>query len=71
MGRKRSKRGFSSSTNEEGMADTCSANNTLYSELKVSIECLREDPSENHAILKYESTTTISDFAYILCGAIK
>ena len=31
---------------------------------------LREDPPENHAILKYESTTTISDFAYILCGVI-
>ena len=38
--------------------------------VKVETEILREGPPENHAILKYESTTTISDFAYILCGVI-
>ena len=27
---------------------------------------LREDPPENQAILKYESTSTLSDFVYIL-----
>ena len=26
---------------------------------------LREDPPENQAILKYESTSTLSDFVYI------
>ena len=29
---------------------------------------LREDPPENHAILKFESTSTLSDFVYILHG---
>ena len=30
-------------------------------------EQLREHPSENHAVLKYESTSTLSDFVQILC----
>ena len=29
--------------------------------------CLREHPSENHAILNYESTSALSDFVQILC----
>ena len=28
---------------------------------------LREHPSEDHAVLKYRSTSTLSDFAQILC----
>ena len=56
MGRKRSKRGSSSSTNEEGMADTCSANNTLYSELnrelKDSTECLKRLVTEGLADIR-------------------
>ena len=31
------------------------------------IYLLREHPSENHAVLKYRSTSTLSDFAQILC----
>ena len=30
-------------------------------------ENLREHPSENHAALKYGSTSTLSDFVQILC----
>ena len=29
---------------------------------------LREGPPENHAVLKFESTSTLSDFVYILHG---
>ena len=29
-------------------------------------QALREHPSENHAVLKYESTSTLSDFVQIL-----
>ena len=32
-----------------------------------TFEILREHPSENHAVLKYESTMTLSDFVQILC----
>ena len=32
-------------------------------------ETLREDPPTNQAILKYESTSTPSDFVYISHGA--
>ena len=28
---------------------------------------LREHPSENHAVLNYESTSALSDFVQILC----
>ena len=31
------------------------------------VELLREHPSENHAVLKYGSTSTLTDFAQILC----
>lgn len=30
-------------------------------------ESLREYPTENHAVLKYESTSTLSDLVQILC----
>lgn len=49
MGRKRSKRGSSSSTTEEGMAaDT----DTLYNELKDSIECLKTLVTEGLADIR-------------------
>ena len=31
------------------------------------LDVLREHPSENHAVLKYGSTSTLSDFVQILC----
>ena len=58
MGRKRSKRGSSSSTNEERMADTCSANNTPYSELKDSIECLKTLVTEGLADIREDRQIT-------------
>jgi len=40
----------------------------LFSEKKLGVRCtLREHPSENHAVLKYGSTSTLSDFVQILC----
>ena len=38
----------------------CGKTNTL-------MDMLREHPSENHALLKYGSTSTLSDFVQILC----
>jgi len=32
----------------------------------VKLNCLREHPSENHAVLKCESSSTLSDFVQIL-----
>ena len=52
MGRSRSKRGSSSSTSEEGAADTGSASNTLYGELKDSIECLKTLVTEGLADIR-------------------
>ena len=33
----------------------------------LKIGFLREHPAENHAVLKYGSTSTLSDFVQILC----
>ena len=37
----------------------------IFTPLKFRKKALREDPPENQAILKYESTSTLSDFVYI------
>ena len=41
----------------------------LKADIKDKTYVLREHPSENHAVLKYGSTSTLSDFAQILCRA--
>ena len=38
-----------------------------YDQDKFGAVFLREHPSENHAVLKYGSTSTLSDFVQILC----
>ena len=39
-----------------------------YKSLIRRFSVLREGPPENHAVLKFESTSTLSDFVYILHG---
>ena len=38
---------------------------SLY--FRAATTVLREHPAENHAVLKYGSTSTLSDFVQILC----
>ena len=35
--------------------------------MEENLVILREHPSENHAVLNYESTSALSDFVQILC----